>query len=68
MDALLQAERDLGGDLCFGPEHLNVVTTLVLLTEQERIAFLQAGPLWSAVWHTAFCSTVWFQGEPVNSI
>lgn len=65
---LLQAERNVGQDLWFGPEHLKVVTTLVPLTEQGRIVFLQAAPLWRAVWHTAFCSAARFQGEPVNSI
>lgn len=66
MDAVLQAEGDLGGDLCFGPEHLKVVTTLVLLlTKQGRIAFLQAGPLWSAVWHAAFVPLCGFKVNPL---
>lgn len=54
LDTLLQAERNVGEDLCFGPEHLRVVTTLVPLTEQGGAVFLPAAPLWSAVWHTAF--------------
>lgn len=52
MDALLQAERE---EVCvFKPEHLKVATKLVLIIEQERITFLQAGPLLIAIWHTAF--------------
>lgn len=47
LDALLQG-IELGGALWFG--HLKLVTMLVpLLTEQERIALLQASPSWSAV-------------------
>lgn len=68
LDALLQG-TELGGALWFEPGHLKLDIILVpLLTEQERITLLQASPFWSAVWHTAFCFTVWFQGEPVNSI